>query len=246
MPINEFFVTLEKTQQISPKVRHFWFNLLDDALFDFLPGQFISVYLERDGQFYRRSYSIASPPLGSSSLEIAVSEVPGGLATEHLFNLDVGDSLKCSGPYGRFILPQHLYPNRYVLIATGTGVTPYRSMLVNLSKLLQEKHISEVLIMLGVQDREHNIYTDDFLNFAHAHDGASFLSCYSQEKPQTMLYFERMGRVQKSLGELSLCAERDVVYLCGAPGMVDEVFKILQEKGFGTQNVRREKYLSSK
>jgi NAD(P)H-flavin reductase len=45
---------------------------------------------------------------------------------------------------------------------------------------------------------------------------------------------------------LSLNPDEDIVYLCGNPGMIDESFAYLKDKGFALQRIIREKYISSK
>ena len=55
---------------------------------------------------------------------------------------------------------------------------------------------------------------------------------------------EKTGYVQQTLEGLRLNPESDVVYLCGNPNMIDEVFTKLKELEFETKQVRREKYIS--
>jgi NAD(P)H-flavin reductase len=50
--------------------------------------------------------------------------------------------------------------------------------------------------------------------------------------------------VQSSFPELDLNPEEDMVYLCGNPGMVDESFSDLKDRGFAIQRIVREKYIS--
>ncbi|REN10291.1 ferredoxin--NADP reductase, partial [Mycobacterium tuberculosis] len=59
------------------------------------------------------------------AVDIAVSFVPGGAATSLFEGLDIGGHVSASGPFGRFCLQPGDHNARYLLIATGTGVTPY-------------------------------------------------------------------------------------------------------------------------
>src|SRR6185312_11535933 len=91
----------------------------------FQPGQYLDVLLE-GGR--RRSFSIASPPHDSGSLELHVRRVPNGDFTVALFDrLQVGALLKIEGPIGQFIYRESAAPA--LLIAGGTGFAPIKAML---------------------------------------------------------------------------------------------------------------------
>lgn len=125
----KFLLELRAAKFIAPNVKHFTFEVKNKD-FSFAAGQFISLHMiNAQGEEVRRNYSIASPPTDPTVIEMACSYVKGGLASEKLFNqLKEGDQLEASGPYGIFVLKPN-DPQRYVLVSTGTGVTPYRSML---------------------------------------------------------------------------------------------------------------------
>ena len=119
---------------LAPSVGHYVLARDDGQPLDFRPGQFIQVHFTgADGAPRRRSYSLATRhdhALGpGEAVEIAVSYLPGGAATALFEALEVGGQVQASGPYGRFCLVPGDSNRRYLLIATGTGVTPYRSML---------------------------------------------------------------------------------------------------------------------
>lgn len=119
---------------LAPTVGHYQFVRDDGQPLDFQPGQFIQVHFSyADGTETKRSYSLATihdHALGpGEAVDIAVSFVPGGAATALFEALEQGGQISASGPYGRFCLNPGDHNARYLLIATGTGVTPYRSML---------------------------------------------------------------------------------------------------------------------
>ena len=73
-----------------------------------MPGQFLQIHFHyADGKPTKRSYSVATVGDGKAPvqrIEIAVSYVEGGAATELLSTLDEGGAIEASGPYGRFCL----------------------------------------------------------------------------------------------------------------------------------------------
>ncbi len=239
---NTFTVTLVEATLLTPKVRHLKLKRHDGQSLEFTPGQFVSFHFPvADAKEIRRSYSLASIPGQSSHIELALGYVKGGIASEALFSAKPGDQFTMSGPYGRLILRDEK-PQRYILVATSTGVTPYRSMLPALAARL---HDIKVVIMLGVQTRDDALYSEDFLAYANQYPNLDFRLCYSRENDQEpLLPFERLGYVQDQFALLNPSPDNDIVYLCGNPNMIDAAYEILKEKGFSAQQVRREKYVS--
>ena len=242
------------------QVVHLVFRRKDGARFDYQPGQFITFLLEDPDssedplRVERRSYSLANAPDegGSEELEIAVSKVTDengnpGLATRLLFDLEPGQVLNAIGPKGRLVLPEEPC-KRYIFIATGTGVTPYRAMLQKLKQQFAASADTEVILLFGVRESQELLYEKDFFSHEEEHDkNFSFYPCYSRcetlpaDQPRAC-----RGRVTQKLRELEL-REDDLFFLCGNPDMVDECFDYLKnEKEFSTKQIIREKYVSPK
>lgn len=243
MAIQTFPLVLKWVKMVTPNVRHLAFAAPDGKPFAFIPGQFISIHFTSGDELYRRSYSIASIPNESDEIEIALSYFKGGVASEYLFNLKPGDLVEASGPYGRLVLRDE-QPQRYILVATGTGVTPYRSMLPSLTERMAASPELKVTLLLGVQSRSDLLYADDFRLFASQHPNFDFHICYSREKSPELALDERVGYVQNVFPALELNPEHDIIYLCGNPHMIDDAVIQLKEVGFAIQQVRREKYVS--
>lgn len=238
-------LVLQEAYLIAPGVRHLAFYCKDSASLPFIPGQFITIHFTMDGEKLQRSYSIASIPGKSELIEFAAAYVEGGRATRLLFGLQPGDEITVTGPFGRLILRDEL-PKRYLLVATGTGVTPYRSMLPQLSERLRQHPELEIKLLLGVPKPEDLLYGSDFLAFAKQHPNFHFHACYSRAQLSNPAPHEFQGYVQHYFPKLHLNPETDLVYLCGNPNMIDEAFTLLLAQGFQSSQVRREKYVSSR
>jgi ferredoxin-NADP reductase len=178
-------------------------------------------------------------------VEIAVSYVPGGAATALFEGLEIGAAVQASGPFGRFTLQPGDANARYVLIATGTGVTPYRAMLPALATLMAARGV-EVVLLQGARKLTDLLYHAEFRAFADAHPGFRYLPCLSRELPADPHAEMRHGYVQQILAELAPDPARDIAYLCGNPDMVDATFEALKTAGLPVPQIRREKYVSSR
>lgn len=234
---------------LAPSVRHLAFARADGTPFAFTPGQFIQIHFNyADGKATKRSYSVGT--IGDAvspaqRLEIAVSYVQGGAATELLGGLEHGGQVEASGPYGRFCLMDADTNARYLLIATGTGVTPYRAMLPQIEKLIAQRGCKFVLLY-GARSEQELLYGEEFDAFARTHEGFDFHPCFSRGARAAPRAHDRLGYVQNVLPEFEPHPERDIAYLCGNPDMVDAAFTVLKEAGLPVQHIRREKYVSSR
>lgn len=235
---------------LAPSVRHLVFERADDKPFAFIPGQFIQVHFNYDdGKPTKRSYSVATVGPGDGSpvgrVEIAVSYVEGGAATALLANLKEEETVDASGPYGRFCLFDTDANRRYLLVGTGTGITPYRAMLPQIRKVIAERG-AEVYVIFGARSEEELLYGQDFVDFEHETPGFRFYACLSRTQRSLPRQYDRSGYVQALLAELAPDAAGDIVYLCGNPNMVDQAFGQLKEAGLPVPHIRREKYVSSR
>ena len=235
---------------LAPSVGHYQFVRDDGQPLDFVPGQFIQVHFRyADGTPAKRSYSLATihdHALGpGEAVEIAVSYVPGGAATALFEGLPEGGHVEASGPFGRFCLMPGDRSARYLLIATGTGVTPYRSMLPQLRSLMAERGV-EVVLLQGARTPAELLYGDEFRAFADAHPGFRYVPCLSRELPPDPHPDVRHGYVQQHLGAFAPDAAHDIASRCGNPDRVEPCFEALKGFGLPVPQIRREKYVSSK
>ena len=245
-----FQLRLADSFMLAPSVRHMAFERADGQPLAFVPGQFLQMHFHYDdGKATKRSYSVAT--VGGEDgapvprVEIAVSYVEQGAATKLLGELESGGSIEASGPYGRFCLMDTDTNQRYLLVATGTGVTPFRAMLPRIGKLMRERG-SKFVLLYGARNESELLYGEEFDAFARANEGFTFHPCLSRGARPAPRPHDRLGYVQSVLPELAPDPAHDIAYLCGNPDMVDATFAALKEAGMPIPHIRREKYVSSR
>lgn len=252
MSISKQTMTLAWTKEIAPDVLHI--ALKPEKPFDYIPGQFISLLFsnpDNPNKPIKRSYSIANTPSNSKSanyIEFAISYQKNGVASENLFNnLKIGEPIQVMGPAGRLVLLEQ-HPERYILIATGTGVTPYRAMLDQIKSIINTNN-TKFLLLFGARNLDLSIYHQEFIEFSKNNPNFEFHMYLSREKldSKTNIYNNiHHGYVQNGFNNFNLDPNKDMIYLCGNPNMIDDAFPILENIGFTAKSVRREKYISSK
>jgi ferredoxin-NADP reductase len=246
MAIPEYQFKLTSCNWITKNVKHFCGELIDTPSFDFIPGQFITILFEHEQKILRRSYSIANAPQ-DKTIEFAASYVEGGPGSAYLFSRNPGDELKITGPFGRLILKPEIPQQRIFLVATSTGITPYRSMLTQIQSYLTKNTEVRVEILEGAQTKDQLLFTQDFLKFCQQYPHqAQFSAALSRESnPCDDLEFETFhGYVQDILKQKALNPDHDLIYLCGNPKMIDDTTELLKNMNFNIQNIIREKYIS--
>ncbi len=254
--MSKFFpIRLTSRQLATPAVLHLTFVRDDGGSLDYTPGQFIQIHFPlADGSTARRSYSCATRHdhhmAPGEAVEFVASRVPGGAATALFEGMAIGDCLEASGPLGLFCLKPDDRNGRYLLIATGTGVASYRSMLPEIEKMMNERAV-DVVLMHGVRSAEDLLFADEFADFAQRHgERFRYLPCFSRDQVDAASLIPgtepRHGYVQNFLEELAPDPDRDIAYMCGNPNMVDACVEALKGFGLPMKHIRREKYVSLK
>jgi len=243
----KFKATLKRIRRLSQTTLDFRFERQHGETIEFEPGQFFRfTFKDRNGEF-ERSYSLCNfgeDIRKTRFLDLVVSTVDGGRASQILFNCEAGLGVDVSGPFGRLVVPEAL-PNRLFLIATSVGIAPYMPMLTVLTSLLDSQKV-EVMLLFGVRTREEFLYHQEILAINSEFDNFTLSMCYSRDKLENQLPFEHKGYVTDQLNRFTPDPGTDHVLLCGNPQMIDDCFKLLKSRGFTARQVVREKYVFAK
>jgi ferredoxin/flavodoxin---NADP+ reductase len=203
------------------------------ALPAFEAGQFVNLALMDGDKHLLRPYSLVNPP-GSAGHEVLFNRVDGGLLSPRLWDLQPGDSLLCGPRAQGFFTLSHVPPSDCLwLLATGSGLGPYLSMLATETPW---QNFKQVVLVLSVYDQSEMIYGDLLQALREAHAGR--LHCFfTLTREETDEHFhERIPQLLKS-GELERRVRMEInaadshVMLCGNPGMVRSTLALLESRG---------------
>ena len=216
----------------------FSFRCTRDAGFRFTAGQFARMGVRKpNGAIVWRGYSMVSSPF-DEFLEFFSIVVPGGDFTSELSQLEVGDEILIEKqPYGfltldRFVDGKHLW-----MLATGTGLAPFLSMLQDFE--IWER-FERIVLVYSVREEAELAYReliDEILTreyVAEYADKFTFVPVVTREQVPGSLGVRitdllESGELEKHVG-LPIEAEESRVLLCGNPEMVEDCRMLLQKR----------------
>jgi ferredoxin--NADP+ reductase len=220
----------------------------------FRPGQFAvlglpasasrCVLADRDeadppnGKLIRRAYSIASSSVAREYLEFYVTLVYSGALTPRLFALNPGDELWL-GPKisGTFTLDAAPADRDLVLVATGTGLAPYMSML---RTVLPETGTRRIAVLLGARHSWDLGYHAELVAMDRLCPSFSYHPIISRPSEEPVPWKGPSGYVQdlwtgdalREAWGAAPTADSSSVFLCGNPRMVDAMLEQLNAEGY--------------
>jgi ferredoxin--NADP+ reductase len=185
-----------------------------------------------------RAYSIASSSRAREYVELYANLVDSGQLTPRLFALEPGDRLFLKPAIkGRFTLDEVPPGAHLALIATGTGLAPYMSML---RSALDCSGPRRVAVLLGARHARDLGYHDELLALARRCPGFSYHAIISRPEEETTVWsgpvgyvqdLWRAGRVTHAFGTAPTPSNTHV-FLCGNPEMIAEMTGLLRDQGF--------------
>ncbi len=240
------------THTSSPNfIRHVTFDLTGTALEGkFVAGQSIGVLapgLDENGKPHKlRLYSVSSPTGGEGGQPHLVSttvkrvidenwetqELFTGVCSNYLCSLKPGDKVVVTGPSGKnFILPEHPENYNYVFFATGTGIAPFRAMVLDLLKLDKKP---DVALVFGSPYRTDLLYYKDMLTLDQFHDNFHYITAISREAARpdgTKPYVQTMIEDRADVLHPILSKPNTLIYICGLKGMETGIYTMLIKHG---------------
>jgi ferredoxin--NADP+ reductase len=213
---------------------------VDAPLSPFSPGQFVQLGVNVDGDRIERPYSLASPP--SVNPEFLLNRVPEGVLTPHLFELEPGKSVGITTrPAGQFTLDWVRSAPLLWMIATGTGLAPYMSIL----RAREVWHrFARVILVHAVRIPAHFAYREELMRLAEAKPRAfSRIEVVSRDPSAKGAL---IGRIPKLLDDGGLedrahariTRETSQVMLSGNPDMIKETRARLETRGLVRNRLR--------
>ena len=227
--------------QETPNVRSF--RLTDPTggmlPFAYLPGQFLTVTVEPDGQAIKRSYTIASSPAQHAFCEITVKREDQGAVSRFLHDrVAEGDTLQITAPSGKFTFVGH-EATGIVLIAGGVGVTPMMSVV---RYLTDRAWPNDIHLFYGVRAEADVIFREELEYVARRF--ANLHLVIAAEHVESPGWPHVTGRISRELLEARVShLPTRRVHICGPPPMMNAVRSMLSDLGVPPEQIKTEIFI---
>ncbi|MGO9883402.1 MAG: ferredoxin reductase [Solirubrobacteraceae bacterium] len=202
-------------------------------------GQHVDIRLTApDGYQAQRSYSIASGP-EDSRLVVTVERLDDGEVSPYLVDeLRVGDQLELRGPIGGYFVWERSFGGPLLLIAGGSGIVPFRSMLRHWAAGQRD---AGVRLLYSARTLDDVIYREELMGLA-ADDRADVQFTLTREWPQD--WSGHRGRIDAQLLEQVAWPPSDqpLVYVCGPSAFVETAAQTLVDAGHQPTAIRTERF----
>jgi len=229
---------VKRVEQATENTRRYWIELPENPVFDFKPGQFVTLDLPIHEQRNKRwrSYSISSSPDGSNIIELVIVYLEGGAGTTYFFNeIQEGSELTLRGPQGVFTLPEDIDHDIY-MICTGTGIAPFRSMVNHIrNNNLEHKNLH---LIFGTRTKGDLLYENELRELEALMPNFKYHPVLSREQIDGYHH----GYVHNVYEQLCAGAPPASFMLCGWKMMVDEAKQRLLDMGYDKKAIHLELY----
>lgn len=210
--------------------RLFSFKTTRDKSFRFKNGEFAMIGLELEPKPIYRAYSIVSTNY-DDHLEFLSIKVPDGPLTTHLKEVSPQDTIlikpKCTGS----LVIDYLYPKEnLVMLATGTGIAPFMSIVRDFETYERFKNI---FIFHTVREVKELAYKTELDN-GYEWGNLKYVDTVTREQ------YNRTGRFWNYLEEYlpgGLDAERDAIMVCGSPELNSQCRQDFKANGWREGNL---------
>ncbi len=224
--------------------RLFSFTTTRDQSLRFNNGHFTMIGLRVNEKPLLRAYSIASANY-EEHLEFLSIKVEDGPLTSRLQHIQVGDTVIVGRkPTGTLVTDYLLPGKRLYLLATGTGLAPFMSIVRD--PATYEK-FEQIILVHGVRVVDELAYHDLLVEHLPSHEflGDMVSSQMLYYPTVTREDFRNTGRIPELIDSGKLFAElglpeldrdEDRVMICGSPGMLRDLKHMLEHRGFKEGN----------
>jgi NAD(P)H-flavin reductase len=235
MPLSTYKARVSNHTLIKSKFQWVTFELLEPQTLEFQAGQFIMMNVP--GMTPKRSYSIASNPAESSRIDILVDVGPQGDGSLYLQSMNPGEEVTFMGPGGQFVVAPDPTEQKLIMIATGSGISAIRSMVLN---LLQTKNDPRpITLFWGMRAPEDIFWEEDFRLLEKQFPNFHFDLVMSKAPAGWPLC---TGHVTDCLGKHITDFSQTGVYMCGNKKMIEDVTTLLTAHQVLPQNIHHERF----
>jgi len=239
LPVQDFEGQVMRTEDLTPTIKGVWIRLQGEVPLRFQAGQYINLMVPKLGH---RAFSMANAPSTGRDIELNVRLVPGGAATTWIHSgLKAGDTVRLSGPYGRFFVRKSAGVP-LIFLAGGSGLSSPHSMILD---LLEEDCELPMTLVYGARNRAELYGHEEFERLAAGHGNFHYVPALSDEPPGSAWSGARGFVHEAAKVHFNNDFRGHKAYLCGPPVMIDACITALMQGRLFERDIYTEKFFSA-
>jgi Na+-transporting NADH:ubiquinone oxidoreductase subunit F len=236
--VREFTARVSEIHRLTHDIKEVNFELIEPAEIKQRPGQYIQILAPGpDGPVFR-AYSISSPPHEDHKVQLVVRLVPGGIASTYIHNLQQGDEVIFTGPYGEFRLSED--PGKEVVcVGGGAGMAPISNIIHTIYRRWPDR---SCWLFFGCRTTDDVFYLDRFKKLSDGHPNFKVVYALSDPLAEEENWDGDTGFIHLSVDKRLKAKPNRQAFLCGPPPMIEAVTEVLKEKGFKDEDIFYDKF----
>lgn len=227
-----FIVNFEDKFEYNDRFVKLIFELKKPHTIDFQAGQYIKIKINEN---LEQEYFLFSSPTIDHGFEILVDRHIKGPSTTYLENLKLGDELEMTAPHGDFVLDE-ADQSELVLVATGVGVAPFYSMILDLLQTKQSKR--KITLYWGLDSLDEFFLYEDLELLEKNFPNFDFHPVMSNAIPEWTLC---RGSVYDCLSVHEVNADA-LFYICANEEISDKMKNLFLTNGVKEEQIKIAKY----
>ena len=233
-----FKARVAENKILASKFQNLHLELVQPDRISFEAGQYLLMKIPNvEGM---KQYSIVSAPSMDHGVELLVDIAPQGLGSKYLQNLRPGDGVEFMAPAGRFVMDKSGGEQELWFVATGSGISSIKGMIVDL--LVDKQDTRPMWLSWGLRYPEDVFWFSDFAQMAEEYDNFTFDPVLSKPGGGWKFCTGHVTECVVKHHQIRQLADKAGAYLCGNKGMIEEVKKVLLEKGMAEERIHHEEY----
>ena len=237
LPIDDFTGVVERIENLTPTIKGVWIKL--DKPMKFQAGQYVNLSV---GELESRAFSLANCPTTGDLIELNIKQVPGGQVTGYIHGeLKVGDSVKVTGPYGRFFTRKSAQVP-LIFMAGGSGLSSPKSMIAD---LLEEGCELPITLVYGARTRDELYDHDLFMQWTQQYPNFTYVPALSAVEEGDAWDGFRGFVHDAAKAKFDNDFRGHKAYLCGPPLMIESCISTLMQGRLYERDIYTEKFISA-
>lgn len=231
--VRMFEATTRSVETLTHDIKQIRFDLAEDDEISQRPGQYVQIQAPSpDGPVFR-AYSISSPAYETKMVELLVRLVPGGIGSTYLHNLEAGEPVIFTGPYGEFELNED--PDIPIIcVGGGCGMAPMRNIIHTVYDRWPDR---ECWLFFGCRGTDDVFLLEEFNELAEKHPNFHVAYALSDALAEGETWDGETGFIHLVVDKHLESNSDQQAFLCGPPLMIEAVTRVLLDKGLAPENI---------